>query len=262
MSPSKTPRPSRITIACNSCRTRKQKCSGKRPVCTQCSQHNRRCDWPEQLKRGPAKGYIEVLEHRLHETENALLMVLSRISDEQFLSVSERDQSNYLPSPRQEKKGTEYWKEFPLDTADNIRRWQYDNHDNGPTESSNGEQNSRSRTADNRATVAPSDMSSPKTTSGLNIRRGIFIPESISNPRQRSFLTGTHNTPRPAWNMPPTLPTGQRGNGESSQPTTPVFQQNGSLLKTHEQFSASDTPREPSQWSEAPSFKFQEQFLW
>ena len=88
MPPSNTKKPSRITIACNSCRSRKQKVRffpvavlqvtrpitnsstvqwrkvsdwpfsqpelllmKTRPVCTQCLEHNRPCDWPEQLKR-------------------------------------------------------------------------------------------------------------------------------------------------------------------------------------------------------------------
>lgn len=88
MPPSNPKKPSRITIACNSCRSRKQKvrffssCGATvnqaktnpstvqwrkvsdcpsyqpelllmriRPVCTQCLEHNRPCDWPEQLKR-------------------------------------------------------------------------------------------------------------------------------------------------------------------------------------------------------------------
>ncbi|OJJ47735.1 hypothetical protein ASPZODRAFT_1762393 [Penicilliopsis zonata CBS 506.65] len=127
---------SRITTACNACRSRKQKCGGQRPVCAQCLEYNRPCDWPEQLKRGPAKGYIEALEHRLHETESILLRVLSQVSDAQLSTVASpartnkrsrsKDGSVYNPFSRLGKRGVDYWKNFPLDTAASLRRWQHD----------------------------------------------------------------------------------------------------------------------------------------
>lgn len=77
--------------------------------------------------RGPSKGYIEGLENRLHKTETVLLKVLSQISDTQLESTFARDGSNsgYTPCPP-EKKGTEYWRRFPLDTASSVREWQQD----------------------------------------------------------------------------------------------------------------------------------------
>lgn len=81
----------------------------------------------DELRRGPAKGYIEVLENRLHETETVLLGVLSQISDTQLASTFARDESNsgYTPFPP-EKRGAEYWRRFPLDTASSVREWQQD----------------------------------------------------------------------------------------------------------------------------------------
>ncbi|KAL4922770.1 hypothetical protein BDW62DRAFT_2843 [Aspergillus aurantiobrunneus] len=113
---------SRITTACNSCRLRKQKCSGNRPKCMQCLDHHRTCNWPEQLKRGPAKGYMETLERRLQETENLLLGLLEQVSDSQL--------SESIPHPtaqlRSGKRGSEYWKLFPLRSVQEIRSWQDD----------------------------------------------------------------------------------------------------------------------------------------
>ncbi|KAL3443539.1 hypothetical protein BJX65DRAFT_196134 [Aspergillus insuetus] len=113
---------SRITTACNSCRLRKQKCSGNRPTCIQCLQHRRICDWPEQLKRGPAKGYIEALEQRLHETESLLLGLLEQVSDSQL--------SSGIPHPtaqsRPGKRGSGYWKQYSLRSVEGIRSWQED----------------------------------------------------------------------------------------------------------------------------------------
>lgn len=98
---------------------------------------------------GPAKGYIEGLEHRLHEAESLLLALLPVITTEQLnyatdsldltpssantLGVKIRDSQSPRPQnvrrspPNLNKKtGIEYWESFPLDTVENIRKWQED----------------------------------------------------------------------------------------------------------------------------------------
>ncbi|EXJ91586.1 hypothetical protein A1O3_00134 [Capronia epimyces CBS 606.96] len=99
---------------------------------------------------GPAKGYIEGLEHRLHEAESLLLALLPLISPDQLncaadsLLVESTTNSNtkglnsrdsHSPTPRamrnsppvlNKKTGIEYWESFPLDTVENIRKWQQD----------------------------------------------------------------------------------------------------------------------------------------
>ena len=130
--------PSRISGACNGCRTKKQKCSGDRDGCVQCAAAGIVCTWPEQRKRGPAKGYIEGLEHRLHEAETLLLQLLPIVTPDQ-LSVAtaaltaasmrdspERNTGRSSPPVLNKKTGIDYWESFPLDTVDNIRRWQAD----------------------------------------------------------------------------------------------------------------------------------------
>lgn len=125
-SKSKAKAPARITIACNACRSRKQKCSGRKPICEQCLENNRPCNWPEQLRRGPEKGYAEALENRLQLTESILLNLLPHVSDEQLSAAIPRRESSgsYVPFPRLEKRGMESWSQFPLDTSHGIRRWQ------------------------------------------------------------------------------------------------------------------------------------------
>lgn len=124
-SKSKERRPARITIACNACRSRKQKCSGRKPICEQCLENNRPCNWPEQLRRGPEKGYAEALENRLQLTESILLNLLPHVSDEQLSAAIPRESRGmYVPFPRLEKRGMESWSQFPLDTSHGIRRWQ------------------------------------------------------------------------------------------------------------------------------------------
>ncbi|ETI24211.1 hypothetical protein G647_03580 [Cladophialophora carrionii CBS 160.54] len=120
--------PTRISGACNGCRTKKQKCSGD---------------------RGPAKGYIEGLEHRLHEAESLLLALLPIISIEQLKCATDsladgpstinipglKTRDSQSPGPHalrtsppvlNKKTGIDYWESFPLDTVENIRKWQND----------------------------------------------------------------------------------------------------------------------------------------
>ncbi|KAM0248860.1 hypothetical protein ACHAQJ_009259 [Trichoderma viride] len=101
----------------------------------------RECVWPKLYKRGPAKGYIEALEHRLAVTEAVLLQLL-QVSDDAVL----QDSFKHEPSRRTDvlnmaatatttttdaagrieakKTGTiAHWDNFPLNTADEVKRW-------------------------------------------------------------------------------------------------------------------------------------------
>lgn len=100
------------------------------------------CQRANSLSRGPAKGYIEGLEHRLHEAETLLLHLLPVVTPAQLetaaanLSPSHPNSNRDSPSDAQnrsfsppilnKKTGVEYWENFPLDTAENILRWQQD----------------------------------------------------------------------------------------------------------------------------------------
>lgn len=128
----------------------------KRPICGQCLENNRPCDWPEQLRRyvagrlktcpyssttdpcsylhsGPAKGHVEALEHRLQVTEGVLLRLLSQVSDAQLSNAFPRDGAavsrdsagTYMPLARLDRRGIDEWSQFPLDNAQNIREWQH-----------------------------------------------------------------------------------------------------------------------------------------
>lgn len=81
------------------------------------------------MTRGPTKGYVEALEHRLQVTEGLLLRLLSHISDPVLSSIFPEDslssnETDYAPLARLEKKGFEEWSQFPLETAQDIRKWQ------------------------------------------------------------------------------------------------------------------------------------------
>ncbi|KAE8374045.1 hypothetical protein BDV26DRAFT_52934 [Aspergillus bertholletiae] len=283
--PIKTGKASRITIACNSCRFRKQKCSGKKPVCTQCLQHNRVCDWPEQLKRGPAKGYIESLEHRLHETETVLLKVLSRISDTQLSTSINQDEQHrtrssigdslYSPFPRLGKRGADYWKRFPLDTAHNVREWQYDCL-------------SHRRSAPVNQDLDPSSPGSPDNNSTLLSLRVGHTEETIVGPNKQREPREYPSSDK----SPSGVPTDRREENNRSLSPGPVSQSTRhaftglGTLRLEEPFRSiqkdtgpragshmaqpqleaaeglDSTPQEPNIWSGAPSINFQRQFLW
>ncbi|OTA08852.1 hypothetical-protein [Trichoderma parareesei] len=133
--------PVRGRAACDGCRSRKQKCDEKRPTCSRCRDMKRECVWPKLYKRGPAKGYIEALEHRLAVTEAVLLQLL-QVSDDSLL----QDAFKHEPAKRADvpsaaaiatttttdaagrieakKTGTiAHWDSFPLNTADEVKRW-------------------------------------------------------------------------------------------------------------------------------------------
>jgi len=91
------------------------------------------------MNRGPAKGYIEGLESRLHEAESLLLQVLPLISAEQLhvatsvLANSEKEEAERAsadhrssPPMLNKKTGIDYWDNFPLTSVNSIRRWQQD----------------------------------------------------------------------------------------------------------------------------------------
>ncbi|KEF54648.1 uncharacterized protein A1O9_09090 [Exophiala aquamarina CBS 119918] len=100
------------------------------------------------LSRGRAKGYIEGLEHRLHEAESLLLALLPLIAPDQLQIATDCLNANSIsntmggksresasPSPRNmrssppvlnKKTGIDYWESFPLDSVENIRKWQDD----------------------------------------------------------------------------------------------------------------------------------------
>ncbi|RAL00388.1 Zn(II)2Cys6 transcription factor domain-containing protein [Aspergillus ibericus CBS 121593] len=274
MAPAKPNKVSRITVACNSCRFRKQKCSGNKPICTQCHQHNRPCDWPEQLKRGPAKGYIEALEHRLHETERLLLKLLAEIPDAQLSATIQethdhpRSQRNsnspthmYSPSPRFGKRGTDYWKKFPLHSVQNIRDWQNDCLSNGGNASA-----PRSSGADvvKRSSVPlaryPPEMESPRdhVSEFPEHREAPTLPRIHQIEMSNSPEDGV--TPAKLVHSP-----GLNEEARESRPRIdPVFEaiqyQRARAEAVHE-FSSS-VQQKPSLWRGAPSVSFQQQFLW
>ncbi|KAH7234235.1 hypothetical protein B0J15DRAFT_504554 [Fusarium solani] len=132
------PKHIRTSGACKACRSRKQKCSGDRPQCVRCRINDVQCQWPQPQKRGPPKHYTAIIEKRLIETEAILLALMSQVSDEQLMSAHDHLQQDRQPSAnldepsdagnrhgltRKDKFGPVYWSNYPLNSAQDSRRW-------------------------------------------------------------------------------------------------------------------------------------------
>ncbi|KAI8076676.1 fungal-specific transcription factor domain-containing protein [Gilbertella persicaria] len=71
--PNKNKKRMRASQACNHCRKKKIKCDESRPKCTQCQEASIACEYTEPKKRGPRKGYVQLLEERLAQMERKLI---------------------------------------------------------------------------------------------------------------------------------------------------------------------------------------------
>ncbi|CUA66994.1 Nitrogen assimilation transcription factor nit-4 [Neurospora crassa OR74A] [Rhizoctonia solani] len=81
----------KVSLACDSCRSRKRKCDGVRPVCGQCRANNHTCAFNVHVdkRKPPSKSYVLALEARIKTLE----------SRGQVLEQLLRDASINVPSP-------------------------------------------------------------------------------------------------------------------------------------------------------------------
>ncbi|KAL7795756.1 hypothetical protein V8C37DRAFT_373322 [Trichoderma ceciliae] len=76
----------RVSLACDACRTAREKCDGGRPHCGRCVSQNRPCSYtPASKKRGIQSGYLRAIElslawllERLPDSEEALYQLLAK----------------------------------------------------------------------------------------------------------------------------------------------------------------------------------------
>lgn len=67
------PKRVKVTLACVVCRKKKVKCDGIQPSCSRCNSMGLACEYSDPpRKRGPPKGYIEIIENRAHRIESLL----------------------------------------------------------------------------------------------------------------------------------------------------------------------------------------------
>ncbi|KAI8594663.1 fungal-specific transcription factor domain-containing protein, partial [Dissophora ornata] len=70
---------SKITKACDNCRRRRVKCDGVSDGCGGCKAAKTQCVYTtSNTKRGPPKGYVEVIEDRLGKIENMLAGIVKK----------------------------------------------------------------------------------------------------------------------------------------------------------------------------------------
>ena len=78
--------------ACDRCRSKKTRCDGKRPQCSQCAAVGFECRISDKLlRKAYPKGYTESLEERVREleAENKRLLALCDIKEQQISLVSQ-----------------------------------------------------------------------------------------------------------------------------------------------------------------------------
>lgn len=63
----------KVTLACMVCRKKKVKCNGVQPACARCQAMGLQCQYSDPpKKRGPPKGYVEVINSRARRIESLL----------------------------------------------------------------------------------------------------------------------------------------------------------------------------------------------
>ncbi|KAK1255772.1 hypothetical protein MKX07_008031 [Trichoderma sp. CBMAI-0711] len=149
-------------------------------------------------RSGPAKGYIEALEHRLAVTEAVLLQLL-QVSDDSLL----QDAFKHEPAKRADvpsaaaiatttttdaagrieakKTGTiAHWDSFPLNTADEVKRWA-------------GEVLGR------RADALQASRNTPEETDQRSFNTYPIPPDPLSGSRPEKSSPNSHRTCHGFW---------------------------------------------------------------
>ncbi|KAH7156617.1 hypothetical protein EDB81DRAFT_787519 [Dactylonectria macrodidyma] len=105
-------------IACSHCRQRKRKCDRQLPHCLQCNHDPSNCHYPEQNKRGIPIGFINRLEARLDETEDALCRILQSIGPHPTYEPNSLHRSRQSKADRMKE-----WDNLPLQSIEDIHNW-------------------------------------------------------------------------------------------------------------------------------------------
>jgi hypothetical protein len=203
---------------------------------------------------GPAKGYVEALEQRLHETEDVLLKVVSQLNQAQLASMLSTQKSfstddgsqdkrkstrvTLLPS---RKRGVEYWKSFPLRDAESIQRWQQDYYRNRSNSSPNlHSEDDHSLSQSIRPEPSTGDVNydfaSVDNCSNLQSSRDDTLPMNLERDQTLAPIVGDNLRSRPL------RPRATRVLSSRKQDESSISQL--------------------SSWKAAPSKEFQQQFLW
>lgn len=208
---------------------------------------------PLMFSRGPPKGYVEALEHRLQLAEGVLLRVLSQVSDTQLRNAIPDEQGlqrdggvSYTPLARLEKKGVEHWPQFPLDTARNIRMWQKACVDQELGDPGNplDVETRLPVEHEQQEYMGKKPRTAGRSSKPFELHRGLNMSRNDSGYSPQTPFAAEYQmcqTPR---------------NEQEATRRAPVG------LSTLEDWEDLQPIRTQNPWSGAPSFNFQERFLW
>ncbi|RAL14700.1 Zn(II)2Cys6 transcription factor domain-containing protein [Aspergillus homomorphus CBS 101889] len=111
-------------IACEPCRQKKCKCDRTLPICTQCSPDQSKCVYPESGKRGLPLGYLNQIEQRLADTEQALfdaLTTMRELNGSHGGMVVQATRKSADTRPKNARM--QEWSQLPLSDWTERERW-------------------------------------------------------------------------------------------------------------------------------------------
>ncbi|KAJ5629124.1 hypothetical protein N7528_002781 [Penicillium herquei] len=216
--------------------------------------------------RGPAKGYVENLEHRLQVTEGVLLKLLTNVvSDEQLQTVfpeltGQKRQAGlaYAPLERLEKRGIEYWAQYPLDSAENIREWSEACTDHGTRPLS-----SQLVHEPNSSPVESQQLAGTKRKAEMDIDNQMIsqepgiLPAGLKQFTSRKRHSSSISIAPPAQHEGPPRSSEMFHWGNRREKRSFDLTGSKSVKPANHQ-----EPQTHSSWDDAPSTSFQSQFLW
>ncbi|KAI0104037.1 hypothetical protein GGR51DRAFT_523262 [Nemania sp. FL0031] len=108
------------SLACISCRAKKQRCDRTLPSCMQCANATQPCEYPDQGKRGLPAGFLSALESRLQETERALFYALGELLEG---TVEHGPYTGFLNAAQTKSEMVEKWASLPLGDRAQVEAW-------------------------------------------------------------------------------------------------------------------------------------------
>jgi hypothetical protein len=225
----------RVSQACDRCRSRKDKCDGKKPACSTCTTHGRTCSYDTNVKkRGLPEGYVRGLEklwglaiREVNGVENGVLLVINgEDGSDTFLGDwnDEENSDNLVEAWRKSQISKELERllsnsEPPSESRKRKHTDSGSQAENGPlfpsthaSKNDGGAQISQSSFLNKPLDIHPKDIS-PESPNPLRIysdsNRSLGKDESIlSSPYQPEFSSkrsaigiGSPDLPSEAWHL-------------------------------------------------------------
>ena len=135
----------RVAQACDRCRSKKIRCDGKRPTCSQCAAVGFECRITDKLiRRAFPRGYTESLEERVREleAENRRLLALCDLKEQQINIVTQYSRAGSNPTAEHPQTSTGYG------SNDNTTSTTTKNNNNNNNDYDNDGKNGESRDSD------------------------------------------------------------------------------------------------------------------